>query len=107
MIRDRGTKKWQGMFLPEHRERLQQLWDEQDKIDKPVLDEQQIELINQNLMAALAHRSLVRCNVYEDGYIKTYEGYIRRVDNQKIELSGSEGYYRIRYDNLISVLLED
>ncbi|HEY4601282.1 MAG TPA: YolD-like family protein [Cerasibacillus sp.] len=41
-IKDRGTKKWTSIMLPEHVKALRELNKELDKVQKPILDEQKI-----------------------------------------------------------------
>ena len=43
MPRDRGTIKWTSMMLPEHLTQLKQDLIDVSKIEKPSLDDQQIE----------------------------------------------------------------
>jgi len=53
MIRDRGSIKWTAMMLPEHVKLLRE-WAEEDSYQqKPELDEQQMEEMNQLLCHAL------------------------------------------------------
>ncbi|MCP3032305.1 YolD-like family protein [Halobacillus sp. A1] len=40
---DRGTIKWTSLMLPEHVEMVQEIWRETERIEKPVIDEQQME----------------------------------------------------------------
>ncbi|MCP3025985.1 YolD-like family protein [Halobacillus sp. A5] len=40
---DRGTIKWTSLMMPEHVEMVQEVFKEQTKEEKPVLDEQQIQ----------------------------------------------------------------
>ena len=40
---DRGTIKWTSLMLPEHVEAIQKLWKEDDRVEKAILDEQQLE----------------------------------------------------------------
>ncbi|WP_101844204.1 YolD-like family protein [Halobacillus sp. Marseille-P3879] len=42
-INDRGTKKWTSLMMPEHVQMVQEVYKEQTRVDKPVLDEQQIQ----------------------------------------------------------------
>lgn len=39
-IKDRGTKKWTSIMLPEHVKALRELNAELNKVEKPILDEQ-------------------------------------------------------------------
>ena len=38
MLKDRGTIKWTSLMLPEHVERLKNMWSETEKTAKPLLD---------------------------------------------------------------------
>ena len=40
---DRGTIKWTSLMLPEHVEAIQKLWKEDERVEKAILDEQQLE----------------------------------------------------------------
>ncbi|QAS52359.1 YolD-like family protein [Halobacillus litoralis] len=51
--RDRGTLKWTSLMLPEHVEMIKQVWKEDERIEKPILDEQQWEEIGFKLQRAL------------------------------------------------------
>lgn len=61
---DRGSKKWQGMMLPEHVEMLKDAEQEQYRKKKPILDEQEWEEIGQKLMEALETGEPVRVTYY-------------------------------------------
>lgn len=109
MIRDRGAKKWQGMFLPEHREQLAALWEEEQKEARPILDEQQIERIQVVLTNALATRAPIQCHIYEEGHLQTYQGRIRRIDTmtQRLELQAETGYHAIPMGDIVEVEMEE
>src|SRR5690625_7250702 len=42
MLRDRGTKKWTSIMMPEHAKMVEQIWSESEHKDKAILDEQQL-----------------------------------------------------------------
>ena len=42
-MRDRGTIKWTSLMLPEHVQMINEAFKEQERVEKPILDEQQIE----------------------------------------------------------------
>lgn len=54
MLRDRGTIKWTSMMLPEHLTQLKQDLLDVSKMEKPSLDEQQIEEIDILVSEAMA-----------------------------------------------------
>ncbi|MDV2580687.1 YolD-like family protein [Alkalibacillus haloalkaliphilus] len=43
MHHDRGSIKWASLMLPEHVEALQQIWQESEHEQPPLIDEQQLE----------------------------------------------------------------
>lgn len=53
MLRYRGTMKWTAMMLPEHVKMLRDEFIEYDKVDKPTLDEHQLEEINSTILEAM------------------------------------------------------
>ncbi|MFC8062242.1 YolD-like family protein, partial [Bacillus velezensis] len=54
MLRDRGAIKWTSMMLPEHLTQLKQDLLDVSKMEKPSLDEQQIEEIDILVSEAMA-----------------------------------------------------
>lgn len=76
-IRDRGTKKWTSLMLPEHVKQLRDFFeDEYYKVDKPVLDEQQLEEMNEKIQEAMEYQSLLKFTYYKNGHMKELKGYI-------------------------------
>lgn len=71
-IRDRGTIKWQGFFMPEHKKMLRDAWEEDKKQKKPELDEHEIKIINQNLHESLQNSTLISFKLYKNGYIDLF-----------------------------------
>src|SRR5699024_11412636 len=82
MLKDRGKMKWTPFMLPEHVEWLKRVWEEDEKVSKPMLDPQEIETINRQLIEASKTKSLVKLTVYENGSINEYEGTIRALSSQ-------------------------
>ncbi|MGE8207849.1 YolD-like family protein [Heyndrickxia sp. NPDC080065] len=42
-LKDRGLMKWHGFFMPEHIKELQDIWQEDQLVSMPILEEYQIE----------------------------------------------------------------
>lgn len=95
MLRDRGTIKWTALMLPEHVEMLKRLWQEDKRIPKPLLDSQELEMINRQLIDAYRLQKMVSISVYQDGLVTGAEGLIVKVDQyaNRITLEG-EGKMR-------------
>ncbi|WP_185959636.1 YolD-like family protein [Lentibacillus cibarius] len=64
-VNDRGTKKWTAMMMPEHEEMLQQMWQEQEYKQKPILDEQKQFELNTKLQLALQNDLTVEVEYYD------------------------------------------
>jgi hypothetical protein len=57
MMRERGNIKWQGFMLPQNREILQHLIEvEQHMIEKPILDEQNFEELNETIFLSMENK---------------------------------------------------
>lgn len=101
MTQDRGTIKWTSLMLPEHVELLKQMWQEDKKESKPILDPQEIELINQQLLESYEHQLLIQLTFFEDNqthcvvgkisklYPKTKKISIKTKNHDRVELSFS------------------
>ncbi|WP_406945780.1 YolD-like family protein [Halobacillus sp. SY10] len=69
--RDRGTIKWTSLMLPEHVEMVKQVWKEDERIEKPILDEQKWEEIEFALHRSLNDGLLVEVK-YHNGFDFSY-----------------------------------
>lgn len=77
----RGMKKWLPMAtIPEQYERLEQYIQDQNKIEKPLLSEDQIKNINDTLASKMIDNTLAKIQYFADGYIKSVQGIIHKVD---------------------------
>jgi len=80
-IRDRGTIKWTSLMLPEHVKMLRQHFEEDYyKVEKPELDEQKIEELNEVISEAMEFHREIEISYYEQGHIRTAKGYLHYVD---------------------------
>lgn len=86
MLRDRGIKKWVSLMLPEHVQSLRELEMENEKVKKPVLDEQQYEELNRVILCAFAEKKLLQISYYSRGTIKVAAGSISFLDHIKKEI---------------------
>ncbi|MEK4841800.1 YolD-like family protein [Staphylococcus sp. FSL W8-0271] len=78
---NRGMKKWLPMAtIPEQYERLEQYIQDQNKIEKPLLSEDQIENINDTLASKVIDNTLAKIQYFANGYIKSVQGIIHKVD---------------------------
>ncbi len=66
---ERGNIKWTSLMLPEHVQMVKKIWEEDEKLEKPVLDAQELEEINFVLHQALYDDLTLHIEYYEDGYM--------------------------------------
>jgi hypothetical protein len=93
-IRDRGKMKWQSaFFMPEHVKMLHKLRSDYQKISKPIIDESQIDDFEQKLFMALELKQAATITIWEDGFLKGFKGFIRKLDewNKTIHLEEEDG----------------
>lgn len=77
----RGIVKWQAFkTMPEQYEQLEQYIQDQNKIDKPILDDDQLNELNNTLIFKMYNDPSIELRYFENGYIKTKVGYIHKVD---------------------------
>jgi hypothetical protein len=106
MIKDRGLKKWTAMVLPEHRLALMKLSLDQQYIEKPNLDEQQLAQINQVINEAMANNQIVEVDYYKDHSYQTISGRIIFLDwltrSIKLEDEHKKTHYLV-LDNVLDI----
>ncbi|MEL3958196.1 YolD-like family protein [Caldifermentibacillus hisashii] len=104
MIRDRGTKKWQGFFLTNHVTMLKKMDIEDSKVKKPVLDEQQKLEINDLLVLSLQDNEPIKIKTWKDGFFKEYAPFtVTKIDPYTRKLIGEdgEGMQFVSFDSLM------
>ncbi|GGA99515.1 YolD-like family protein [Macrococcus hajekii] len=85
----RGMIKWQPMATtPTLYKDIQQQIENQDKVDKPILSEDQQTELDILLASCVNRISSVTIHYFEDGYINEYECIIERIDyvHKKVEV---------------------
>ncbi|MDM5197879.1 YolD-like family protein [Fictibacillus enclensis] len=106
MLKDRGGIKWTSLMLPEHVKALREFdWD-LTKIERPVLDEQQLEEINETICAAMEFNNAVKIMYYKAGRNETINGHIHYLDvhNKQVRLvTKGEDIARINFSDITEV----
>lgn len=103
-FKDRGNKKWTAMMLIEHRDRLKELKEHEDDIEKTTLDDQEKANINFKLKQALQNNLEVKIKYYADKRFKTVTGVIKTVDINRKELVIDEK--KIKFEDLLGIKLK-
>jgi hypothetical protein len=90
----RGINKWQPFkSLPIQYEMLEQYVEDQNKIEMPLLSQEQLEIINDIINEKIATNSFCTISYWENGYIKNVSGFIKKIDtiNELITLINEQG----------------
>lgn len=106
MIKDRGTIKWTAMMLPEHVQSLKNLLVDEEKIPKPILDEQEIEEIETIILGAMEFNQSLIFQIYDNGFIKYIAGRTQYIDhiNKNFRVTDDEQQVHIiSFKDLMSV----
>lgn len=106
MIKDRSTKKWTAMMLPEHVKMLKELNVDYEQVKKPQLDEQGIEEINTTLHIAIEYNLPVIFAIWIDGFFKEVQGAVHYIDQQHkqvhvVDIAGN--VHKIEFDTVTEV----
>ena len=83
MVQDRGNIKWSTLMLPEHAELLKELWGQDKGAVKPILDPQEIEMLNRRLLEAYEQQHTITISIHENGMEINYTGKLQRMDRER------------------------
>ncbi|MGM7720613.1 YolD-like family protein [Metabacillus sp. Hm71] len=106
MINDRGTMKWTAFIMPEHKQSVKKYFNDDLKIEKPELDEQQIEEINLKIADAMEFNQELVFYYYRYGEIRFIIGRVHHVDTLKREFKIMDEHQYvniIKFDDLVDV----
>ncbi len=102
-------KRWEQKFiLPEQRAALLNRKREVQKIEKPILDEYQLEDMARTICEAMEFNSVLVIGIYRDGFIEEVTGHVHYIDEvkQKLHVKDLKGDTRfIAFDSLITVVV--
>lgn len=106
-IRDRGLQKWQFAFgMPELIKAQSDLWIDQERMKKPIIDEYQKEEFDQRICYAMEYNLPVKVTIWDAGFTSDMIGRIHYLDpvlhQLRIELQGGE-FRRIDYGDVIEL----
>ncbi|WP_082295021.1 YolD-like family protein [Sporosarcina ureilytica] len=104
-IRDRGTKKWTALMLPEHVKLLKEWLAEDDYVEKPVFEEWELELLQDEIQLAKASESIVKIQTWKGGVVTSYQGKIKgiNVESRQIILQDPFGIERLKVEDIIKI----
>lgn len=98
-------KRWEQKFiLPEHREALLHRKIVTEKIEKPVLDEYQLEEIARVICEAMENNAAMTISFYRNGFIEDVTGHVHYINevNQRLHVKDFKGDTNfIAFDSLV------
>ncbi|WP_339231236.1 YolD-like family protein [Bacillus sp. FSL M8-0071] len=104
-------KRWEQKFiLPEQRSGLLNRKKHAQKIEKPILDEYQLEEMARVICEAMEFNSVLVIRVYRDGFIEEVIGHVHYIDEVKQrlhvkDLKGDTNF--IAYISIVSVNIKE
>ncbi|EGQ1387163.1 YolD-like family protein [Staphylococcus aureus] len=77
----RGIVKWQPFkTMPQQYEMIDQYIEDQNKVDIPLLSDDQLQLINEKVQYKMKNHIVSDVSYWKNGYISTLQCYISNVD---------------------------
>ncbi|ODV48091.1 hypothetical protein BCM26_03850 [Bacillus subtilis] len=110
MLRDRGTIKYTSIMLPEHLTQLKQDLIDVSKIEKPSLDDQQIEEMDLLISEALEFNKELNFKVFNNGFVENVTGRVHYInfEQQKLHVKDqNDNTVYINMNNIIGVTYND
>ena len=110
MLRDRGTIKWTSLMLPEHLTQLKQDLIDVSKIEKPSLDDQQIEEMDLLVSEALEFNKELKFKLFNNGFVENVNGRVHYINFEQHRLhvkDQNDNTIYINMNNIIGVTYND
>lgn len=110
MLRDRGSKKWTSLMLPEHVEALKN-WDHERNLDKPPAERMEWEWadIQQKVEVAYHQKLPISFTVFRDHKWFVITGWIRQIYWHKaaLLLECDDGKQNINFHTIQGAEMDD
>lgn len=91
MIRDRGGVKWTSLMLPEHVQLLKDLWEEENRVKRPIIDEQMGKIIEKKILNSYQSKKTICVKYYCDGKINDIKGQITQIQQGEGKIQLKDG----------------
>ena len=110
-IRDRGKLKWQpASFLPLAFEIQREMFKDQERQVKPILDEYQSQEFDERISYVMESNSAVKLTIWDDGFTYEITGRIHYVDpitkQLRVEVKPGD-FERIAFEDVVGVIVVD
>ena len=102
----RGSVKWQPFAsIPKQYEQLAKYMKDQNKIDKPILSDDQLQKLNEALVFKMFNDPHINLRYFCNGYIKSKEGIIHKADpyTQTLHLYEDKGITKLDLKDIVGI----
>lgn len=110
-IRDRGKIKWNpASFMPEGFAMTREMYRDQARQAKPILDEYQTEEFDLRIVYAMEYNHAIKLTVWNDGFTSEVIGRIHYVDpiTKQLRIETKPGEFeRVKFDDVTAVKVVD
>lgn len=108
-VQDRGKLKWTALMLPEHVRMLREWKTEDNRVQRPELDEFDLQALQENIEIALMRKCEVEIQVWKEFQYYYYTGKIVELDlrNRTMVYDDSFSTKQLQLDGITSVRLMD
>ncbi|MFD0829619.1 YolD-like family protein [Neobacillus sp. M.A.Huq-85] len=108
-IRDRGVKKWQFAFGHPVLIKVQRdLWRDQERIAKPIVDAYELEEFDSRIAYAMEYNLAVIITIWSDGFNSDIKWRVHYVDliSHELRIEAESGLFqRITFDDVVGVVI--
>lgn len=106
--RGRGIVKWNAFkTMPQQYEILDQHIEDQNKIDMPLLSDEQLQDINEKVHEKIQKNRVADISYWENGYVYTLQCFINKIDrlegNMIIKKIDSQGIVKLTLNSIVNV----
>ncbi|MGP4038317.1 YolD-like family protein [Gracilibacillus sp. D59] len=102
---ERGNKKWTAMMMPEHMEMLHNIFEEELKVEKPILSEDQYEGMQITINKAMEYNQKIDIVYWSNFRLHTAEGYIDKIRGTSLYINTSDGIDQLEINNIVELSL--
>lgn len=108
MLKNRGTKKWVAMMLPEHVAGVKEVIKNQNKVKHPIQIQDEVKLNDIDILIheGMVYNQLLKYSLYQDGYINILlgrTGYIDYLNNQLRIQDEKDNIHYVSFRKLVDV----
>lgn len=105
-VNDRGTIKWTAMMMPEQIKMLNEMWAQQERKEKPILDEQQIEDNAMRLQMAIHNDLSVEVKHFKNNDFHKIKGKLSSIVFNETIVFDNEERTKINFSDVIDVVVD-